>query len=132
MTGYILWLTKDKTLVISRRLNVLIWVNTAVLGLLLVFRTCRHFRRDTGKFIDFFEDKSYCLMWVTFSCSRGCGGIVNDFLSRGFWQPISKVSFMTYLFHMSLNWYFFLLQPYPVEALNTSAINEKPDSFGIS
>ena len=124
MTGYILWLTKDKTVVINRKLNVLIWVNTALLGLLLVFRTYRDFRHDTGKFVDFFEERSYfafhqagwglCLMWVTFSCSRGYGGIVNDFLSWGFWHPISKVSFMTYLFHMSLNWYFFLLQPYPI------------------
>ena len=53
-------------------------------------------------------------MWVTFACCRGYGGFINDFLSWSFWMPISKISFMTYLFHMSLNWYFFLLQPYPV------------------
>ena len=124
MTGYILWLTKDKTVVINRKLNVLIWANAVVLGLLLVFRPYRDFRWDSGKDIDLVEGRSFyafrkagwglCLMWVTFSCCRGYGGIVNDFLSWGFWHPISKVSFMTYLFHMSLNWYFFLLQPYPV------------------
>ena len=53
-------------------------------------------------------------MWVTFSCCRGYGGVINDFLSWSFWLPISKISFMTYLFHMSLNWYFFLLQSYPM------------------
>ena len=56
-----------------------------------------------------------CLAWVTFSCCRGYGGVVNDFLSWNFWLPISKISFMTYLFHMSLNWYFFLLQSYPMD-----------------
>ena len=55
-----------------------------------------------------------CLSWVTFSCCRGYGGVVNDFLSWQFWLPISKISFMTYLFHMSWNFFFFLAQPYGV------------------
>ena len=125
MTGYILWLTKDKTVVINRKLNVLIWANAVVLGLLLVFRPYRDFRWDSGKDIDLVEGRSFyafrkagwglCLMWVTFSCCRGYGGIVNDFLSWGFWQTISKVSFMTYLFHMSLNWYYFAGQSYSLD-----------------
>ena len=45
------------------------------------------------------------LSWVSFACVRGSGGIVNDFLSWGVWASISKISFMTYLFHMSLNWW---------------------------
>ena len=56
----------------------------------------------------------FCLLWVTFSCCRGYGGVVNDFLSWSFWLPISKISFMTYLFHMSWNYFFFLAQPYGV------------------
>ena len=54
-------------------------------------------------------------MWVTFACCRGYGGFINDFLSWGFWLPISKVSFMAYLFHMSINWEFFLLQSYQLD-----------------
>ena len=46
-----------------------------------------------------------CLAWVTFACVKGYGGPVNDFLSWGVWASISKISFMTYLFHMSLNWW---------------------------
>ena len=56
-----------------------------------------------------------CLLWVTFACCRGYGGVVNDFLSWQFWLPISKLSFMTYLFHMSLNWQFFLFQSYQLD-----------------
>ena len=35
---------------------------------------------------------------------------MNDFLSWDLFLPIAKISFMTYLFHMSFNWYYFLLQ----------------------
>ena len=45
----------------------------------------------------------------------GYGGFINDFLSWGLWIPISKISFMTYLFHMSLNWYYFAAQTYQVD-----------------
>ena len=58
---------------------------------------------------------SLVLSWVTFSCVKGYGGIINDFLSWSFWLPIAKISFMTYLFHMSINWYFFLSQSYNVD-----------------
>ena len=118
MCGYLLWLTKDKEVKIDRSLNLVLWAVVSLLGLFLVYRT--HFLPS----YDWAEAKLYytarkagwglCLMWVTFACCRGYGGFINDFLSWSFWMPISKISFMTYLFHMSLNWYFFLLQPYPV------------------
>ena len=41
---------------------------------------------------------------------KGYGGPVNDFLSWGLWQPISKISFMTYFFHMSSEFYYFAAQ----------------------
>ena len=41
---------------------------------------------------------------------KGYGGPVNDFLSWGLWQPISKISFMTYFFHMSSGFYYFAAQ----------------------
>ena len=55
------------------------------------------------------------LSWITFSCVKGYGGIINDFLSWGLWTPISKISFMTYLFHMSFNYYYYLEQGYNVD-----------------
>ena len=53
MTGYILWLTKDKKVVIDRKLNVIIWFNAILLGLLLVYRSYRDFRWETGKVLVF-------------------------------------------------------------------------------
>ena len=123
MTGYLLWITKDKKVVINRTLNALVWFNVIVLGLMLVYRTYRGFHNE--KLVDKAEWRSYyafrkaawgfCLMWVTFSCCRGYGGVINHFLSWSFWLPISKISFMTYLFHMSINWEFFLLQSYQLD-----------------
>ena len=43
MTGYLLWVTKDKKVVIDKKLNLLIWFNAIVLGLLLVYRNFRGF-----------------------------------------------------------------------------------------
>ena len=56
-----------------------------------------------------------CLSWVTFACVKGYGGPVNDLLSWGLWAPVSKISFMTYLLHMSPNWQYFAMQ---VELIN--------------
>ena len=108
--GYLLYLTQDRAVSIHRLVNIILWLVISVLGLVLVYgyqqiKYFYAFRRAAW---------ALCLMWVTFACCRGYGGIVNQFLSWGFWLPISKISFMTYLFHMSLNFYFLLLQPYPV------------------
>ena len=56
-----------------------------------------------------------CLCWVTFACVKGHGGLVSSFLSWGLWAPVSRVSFMTYLFHMSFNWYYFAGQSYSLD-----------------
>ena len=125
LTGYMLWRTKDNQFVMNRTLNLIIWCAVTLLGLTLVYRSYWGFHNDEGdSFFHKAEFKAFyalrkagwglCLMWVTFCCCRGYGGIVNDLLSWSFWLPISKISFMTYLFHMSLNWHFFLLQSYPI------------------
>ena len=40
---------------------------------------------------------------------------MNDFLSWGLWIPIAKISFMTYFFHMSFNWYYFGHEAYTID-----------------
>ena len=117
MTGYLLYLTKDRAVNIYRLINIIIWLAVITLGLVLVYRP--YFSWETYTQVKLFyayrkAGWGLCLLWVTFACSRGYGGVINHFLSWGFWLPISKVSFMTYLFHMSLNWHFFLLQSYPI------------------
>ena len=116
MMGYILHLTKDSNIQIDRRLNLVIWQIVAFIGLALIYGPywLPPFEYNYTYNITFKVGWSLVLGWVTFACTKGHGGIVNDFLSWGFWLPISKISFMTYLFHMSWNYFFFLAQPYGV------------------
>ncbi|XP_026849662.1 nose resistant to fluoxetine protein 6 [Drosophila persimilis] len=40
------------------------------------------------------------LCWVVFACIHGYGGPANSFLSSPLWQPLSKLSYSAYIFHM--------------------------------
>ncbi|EDW67403.1 uncharacterized protein Dvir_GJ24124 [Drosophila virilis] len=40
------------------------------------------------------------LCWVVFACMRGYGGLANSFLSSPLWQPLSKISYTAYIFHI--------------------------------
>ncbi|XP_045133269.1 O-acyltransferase like protein-like [Portunus trituberculatus] len=42
------------------------------------------------------------LAWVVFACHNGYGGVVNGFLSHPVWQPISRLTYTTYLLALSL------------------------------
>ncbi|XP_026477160.1 nose resistant to fluoxetine protein 6-like [Ctenocephalides felis] len=43
-----------------------------------------------------------CIAWIVFACKNGYGGPINWFLSLGFWQPISRLSYSLYLVHMDV------------------------------
>jgi len=118
MTGYILHVYRNKEFKISRVLNMIIWCIVFILAYLMVYA-------PYNDFDSWLEYRAYwatkklvwgiCLSWVTISCIKGYGGPVNEFLSWGVWQPISKISFMTYFFHMSSNFYYFVSQGYDVD-----------------
>ncbi|XP_064552868.1 O-acyltransferase like protein-like [Drosophila montana] len=40
------------------------------------------------------------LCWVVFAWMRGYGGLANSFLSSPLWQPLSKLSYCAYIFHI--------------------------------
>ena len=42
---------------------------------------------------------SLSLGWVIFSCHKGYGGLINNFLSWKAWMPISKLTYGAYLIH---------------------------------
>lgn len=37
------------------------------------------------------------LGWLVFACHNGYGGVVNEFLSHPVWQPISRLTYATYI-----------------------------------
>ncbi|XP_034653957.1 nose resistant to fluoxetine protein 6 [Drosophila subobscura] len=40
------------------------------------------------------------LCWVVFACMQGHGGLANSFLSSPLWQPLSKLSYSAYIWHV--------------------------------
>ncbi|XP_060663466.1 nose resistant to fluoxetine protein 6-like [Drosophila nasuta] len=40
------------------------------------------------------------LVWVVFACKYGYGGLANSFLSSPLWQPLSKLSYSAYIWHI--------------------------------
>ena len=117
MTGYILHVTKDKDIKISNALNLSIWSFVFLVAFSLIYgpyNITTHYEMQAYEAM-MKSCWGLCLAWVVFACVKGYGGIVNDFLSWGLWAFISKISFMTYLFHMSWNWYYFNIQDYNVD-----------------
>ncbi|BFF91966.1 nose resistant to fluoxetine protein 6-like [Drosophila madeirensis] len=40
------------------------------------------------------------LCWIVFACMQGYGGLANSFLSSPLWQPLSRLSYSVYMWHM--------------------------------
>ena len=117
MMGYILHNTKNSDIKMPWLVNIAVWTVVSGVALSIIYGT---YDMDTWPkykawLTTFRALWGLCLGWVVFACVKGYGGPINDFLSWGLWGPISKISFMTYLFHMSFNWYYFAMQDYNVD-----------------
>ncbi|XP_051862820.1 nose resistant to fluoxetine protein 6-like [Drosophila albomicans] len=40
------------------------------------------------------------LCWVVFACMKGYGGLADSFLSSPLWQPLSRLSYSAYIYHV--------------------------------
>ncbi|EDX08544.1 GD24954 [Drosophila simulans] len=43
---------------------------------------------------------SLAICWVIFACMQGYGGLANSFLSSPLWQPLSRLSYSVYIWHV--------------------------------
>ncbi|EDX15327.1 GD12009 [Drosophila simulans] len=43
---------------------------------------------------------AFALCWIIWACQNGLAPIVNEFLSWSFWQPLSKLSYCLYIWHL--------------------------------
>jgi len=43
---------------------------------------------------------SLSICWVIFACMQGYGGLANSFLSSPLWQPLSRLSYSVYIWHV--------------------------------
>ena len=79
---YIIHVTKEKGVKIDSRLNILIWQVVFLMAFALIYSPHDLTVKDNVVFFTF-KNLAWglCLSCVIFSCSRGTGGLVNDFLS---------------------------------------------------
>ncbi|BFF91768.1 nose resistant to fluoxetine protein 6 [Drosophila madeirensis] len=107
--GYYLHTIRGKTIKLSRPSVWIGWLT----GLALLF-TCVFAMYPYGpaksKSIPILSEAFYVslsriawplgLSWVVFACMQGYGGLANSFLSSPLWQPLSKLSYCVYMWHL--------------------------------
>lgn len=107
--GYTLHKTKDKTIVVSKKLNSSLWL-TSLSVLTLVVVLSQPFNSPSysttliaNAFYMAFHRLAWAiaLSWIIFACQKlKTGGIIRWFLSHPYWQPIGRMSLSMYLVHV--------------------------------
>ena len=117
LLGYVLHITKGKKIQIPFALNFAIWSLVSLVFFSVIYagyHTHLEDRIDTIGSQLWWSTTHFmwagCLFWLIFACCRGLGSFINDLLSWGGWAPIAKISFMTYLVHMDIQFTFFRMQ----------------------
>lgn len=109
--GYILHRTKDSGVQLPKRYYALGWSTCFALLALTIYSTfeiTRTNHQDFPPIADaFYESLSrpifgICVLWIILACVNGAGGVINQLLSSGLWQPLAKLSFTMYLLHPAL------------------------------
>jgi hypothetical protein len=113
MLGYILHHLRGKSVTIRKDLNIFVWEAAFLCAFAVVYglynaRKSHQITLFTSTIYNTFQRISWslALAWVIFSCSKGYGGLVNEFLSWGVFAPLSRLTFTTYLIHFNVMFMF--------------------------
>ncbi|XP_017850511.2 nose resistant to fluoxetine protein 6 [Drosophila busckii] len=107
--GYVLHVNRGKTFKLQR---LVVWAGW-LLALAIIF-TCifamQPYNKWSGPELTQLEDTLYytltriawplALCWIVFACMQGYGGMANSFLSSALWQPLSRLSYSAYVWHL--------------------------------
>lgn len=63
------------------------------------------------------------LGWVAFACARGHGGVVDSLLGWGFFKPLARINYLTYLVHGGFIAVFYCSLTYSVEFTDIIAVS---------
>ena len=120
LVGYLLFRTKDKAVQIPHAFNLFLW-EVSVATMVAVVFGLNWLRRNDGLTSPSWSNLesviyncfsktawSLALGWIVFSCHRGYGGLINDFLSWEAWIPLSKLTYCAYLNHVTIQLIVFL------------------------
>ncbi|CAK8682945.1 unnamed protein product [Clavelina lepadiformis] len=113
LTGYVLFATKGK-LKVPKLLVVLGWLASICGGFAVIFGLFPHTSTDNNldpelaAIYNAFDRPVYglCLSWVIIACVCGYGGPVTKFLNWKVFNPLSRLTYSSYLVHiLVLIWY---------------------------
>ena len=114
LVAYGLYKTKGQEVKIPRVWNLILWQLSLITMFAIVFGPASRMREDNLNSHTWtpFESMVYncfhkslwslALGWIVFSCHKGYGGVLNDFLSWEAWVPLAKLSFGAYLNHITV------------------------------
>merc|ERR1712062_43480 len=106
--------TKGQEVKIPKVWNLILWQLSLITMFAIVFGPASRMREDNLNSHTWtpFESMVYncfhktlwslALGWIVFSCHKGYGGVLNDFLSWECWVPLAKLSFGAYLNHITV------------------------------
>ncbi|KAH8304723.1 hypothetical protein KR044_007257, partial [Drosophila immigrans] len=120
--GYVLHVNRGKSFKLS---PLVVWAGW--LSSLVVIFACEFslvpYDNLSGPKLGTLEDSLYytltrlgwplALCWIVFACMQGYGGMANSFLACPLWQPLSKLSYSVYIWHI-------LIQEMNVRRIQTS------------
>ncbi|XP_016995340.2 nose resistant to fluoxetine protein 6 [Drosophila takahashii] len=108
MFGYFLHVNRGRSFKLNRLAVTLGWLVSLTLLFSCLFSVFGYARESEAPPI--LEEAFYLtfsrmawplgLCWVIFACMQGYGGLANSFLSSPLWQPMSRLSYSAYIFHM--------------------------------
>ncbi|KAL7744528.1 hypothetical protein ACLKA6_017050 [Drosophila palustris] len=106
--GYYLHVNRGKSFKLNRLTVWLGWIIS--LGLIFTSLFALYPYATNGKTLTILDEAFYvtltriawplALVWIVFACKYGYGGLANSFLSSPMWQPLSKLSYCVYIWHV--------------------------------
>ncbi|KAH8396111.1 hypothetical protein KR222_003465, partial [Zaprionus bogoriensis] len=105
--GYFLHVNRGRTFKLNRLAVWLGWILSLALTFTCLFALYPNTNTLTMPILDeaFYVALTriawpLALVWVVFACKYGYGGLANSFLSSPLWQPLSKLSYCVYIWHV--------------------------------
>ena len=127
LLGYILHHTRGKAVKINEVVNIIMWQVAFLSAFAVVYglydaRVTSEISLFSATMYNTFQRIAWncSVAWVIFSCVKGYGGIVNDFLSWSFFAPLARLTFCAYLIHMNL-----------IQMFDNSVIKSFPYDFSM-
>ncbi|XP_051863889.1 nose resistant to fluoxetine protein 6-like isoform X1 [Drosophila albomicans] len=109
LCGYFLHLNRNRTFKLNHSVIWLGWIVSLALMFVSLFALYPATQSGAAALTTLEQSFYYTLTriawplslcWVVFACMKGYGGLADSFLSSPLWQPLSRLSYSAYIFHV--------------------------------